>query len=313
MLNRISVLRCLDQVSCLGCSIRSQRISNASSPIYESIRRFSTVNSRSQMLPPRRFSEDRLRETIAASHSLQQKAGVGPWIPTLLLSGVTLGILGYSSYKIYFLNDEAFFPYWVKPYVFEEVLTEDQLEDLRNITRDALLESLAYKDTVAAIVGLPLMIESVSDIEFKFPSDRPAEHVVKGIEVYRKTAHAVFPSTRFSVRIFSLEEAYTALLTPISSAIGITANEDEEDVLQELLTRLERMNSKTWVNVTGIAVIQGSFLRRQATESGLTENDTKCVVKFQGYLDLNRMNAVTIQGGQLTLFKDGKEVKKAQW
>ncbi|KAK9446973.1 uncharacterized protein V1518DRAFT_422602 [Limtongia smithiae] len=270
------------------------------------------TSSRSrQRLPPLRFTDDgSLREAIVNSAEIKRKARPLRWIPAALLSGAAAAIVCYGGYKVYVLQEAIFMPYWIQPYVLEEVLTHTQLEELTELTHEAVLETLAYRDNVAAALGLPIVVEQLEDVRFTFPPDRPQEHVVKGVELYRVNRTQMLPRFKWSLRIFSLEDMYAKLISPLS-AIGLGSSEDDEDsVMQDFLTAIEQ-RTRSWVDVTGTAVVVGAFARHAGDAE--SRKKRKCVVQFKGYLDLDRMNAVTIQNGVVVVYENDVAVQRIEF
>ncbi|KAJ8101466.1 hypothetical protein POJ06DRAFT_251614 [Lipomyces tetrasporus] len=260
------------------------------------------------------FTPDEFRDAILQSNAMKREHGA-KLRRRLFLGTMSTALLLYGLYKLYVLDESFFVPYWIKPYIFEEILTRRQLDSLKQMTGDALIEALAYQELVAANIGLPIIIESLDEVKFAFPSDRPAEHVLKGIEVYRKTDTQHFPSIRRSVRIFSIREIRSKFITPLADAIGMTTDEAEEPV-HEIMENME-LNSNIWVEVTGKAAISGAKARREHNDNKakpqLSSPARKCVVQFKGYLDLERMNTVRIQSGDLIFFENGEEVRRISW
>ncbi|KAK7206751.1 hypothetical protein BZA70DRAFT_275001 [Myxozyma melibiosi] len=301
--------------------INSQNVYSGS----RSLRHFSILSYRaSEQLPPRRFSgderftEEDLKEAILSSHTLHGKSFLSKWLSTLLIAGTSVVVAGYFTYRIHYRDQAVFLPLWAKPYVFEEVLSPEQIQTLRNLTEDALLGALAYKESVGAMLGLPIIIEKMEDVKFSFPPDRPKEHVIVGVEFYREKSDQIFPRIRSSVRILSIEDAYSRLVTPFANAVGLDGGSDNEreptSAVHELLDGLEKWKNRVWVDVNGTAVVHGSFVRNQNKSDG--EEDSQkhyCVVKFKGFLDLERMNVVTIQSGELIAYEDGKESRRLEW
>ncbi|KAK9240580.1 hypothetical protein V1525DRAFT_395385 [Lipomyces kononenkoae] len=262
------------------------------------------------------FTEDEFRHAILQSSTMKREHGA-KLRRRIFLGTLSTAILLYGLYKLYVQEECFFIPYWIKPYVLEEILTREQLDSLEQMTGDALLEALAYQEVVAANLGLPIIIESLDAVKFAFPPDRPAEHVLRGVEVYRKSDKQKFPSIRRSVRIFSIRDVQSKFIVPLADAIGMTTDEVEESV-HDIMDNME-LKSNVWVEVTGTAIISGAKARRERSENNVTANPQsssvtrRCVVQFKGYLDLERMNTVRIQSGELIFFENGKDVRRISW
>lgn len=114
-----------------------------------STRRFHSSTMVAQHPPPRRFSEnegiseDDLREAIISSNTLQRKSWILQWGSAILLTGLSLSILIYSAYKVHYLDQPVFIPFWVKPYIFEEVMTPEQLQILKSKATGFFLSDIA--------------------------------------------------------------------------------------------------------------------------------------------------------------------------
>ncbi|KAK9466432.1 hypothetical protein V1512DRAFT_263596 [Lipomyces arxii] len=261
----------------------------------------------------RRFSQNQLKDAIA-EFSMEHHKERTRFRRQIIIGGVVLSIASYMAYKLYIQNQTMFIPYWLKPYVFEEILTSDQLASLHDLTVEALLEAIAYQNSVAAIVGLPIMVESMQDVHFAFPEGRPAEHVLKGFEIYRDQSSQFFPSIRRSVRIFSPKEISSGLISPLFEAVGLF-NDNVEEPVHEMIDNVT-LKPELWVEVTGSASIEGARTRRLAKENASQDSSlpkTHCTVKFKGYMDLDRMNTVRIQTGELVLKRGDEELKRLSW
>ncbi|KAK9368489.1 hypothetical protein V1509DRAFT_623062 [Lipomyces kononenkoae] len=262
------------------------------------------------------FTEEEFRHAILQSSTIKREHGA-KLRRRIFLGTLSTSILLYGLYKLYVQEECFFIPYWIKPYVLEEVLTRGQLDSLEHMTGNALLEALAYQEVVAASLGLPIIIESLDAVRFSFPPDRPAEHVLKGIEVYRKSDKQKLPGIRRSVRIFSIRDVRSKFIVPLADAIGMTTDEAEESV-HDIVENME-LKSNVWVEVIGTAVISGAKARREEYEHKANANSQsssvtrRCVVQFKGYLDLERMNTVRIQSGDLIFYENGKEVRRISW
>ncbi|KAK9356541.1 hypothetical protein V1505DRAFT_391234 [Lipomyces doorenjongii] len=277
----------------------------SSAPVFREPQRQSSMHQ---------FTEEEFRHAILQSSTMKREHGA-KLRRRIFLGSLSTAIFLYGMYKLYVQDESFFIPYWVKPYVLEEILTRAQLDSLKQMTGDALLEALAYQELVAANLGLPIIIESLDAVKFAFPPDRPAEHVLKGIEVYRKTDKQKMPSIRRSVRIFSIREIRSKFITPLADAIGMTTDEAEESV-HEIMENME-LKTNIWVEVTGTAVISGAKARREEIEKKsnvqLSSVARRCVVQFKGYLDLERMNTVRVQSGDLIFYENGEEVRRISW
>ncbi|KAK9454927.1 hypothetical protein V1511DRAFT_501352 [Dipodascopsis uninucleata] len=301
---------CISLISkCYGQRMSSSLTSSPSSSISSSNGHNKTNQNISQQSSPitrqQNITEEEFKEVLSSSaESRRRWTSVLPWI---LGTGMFAMILAYGTYKVSVCQDVIFIPYWIKEYEFEELLTPEHKFQLTGMAVNAMIESLAYKESVVGMLGLPIIIESVDEIRFFFPEDSPAEHVLKGFEVSHEPNSGIMPTIRKSARIFSIRDVQSKLLAPLASATGLGSTESEDETgVQELFDSFEQ--TKIWVKVAGTVTVQGARIRRQSANSS-----QHCVIKFEGFMDSERLNTVTIRGGVIEFYENDKLIREVNW
>ncbi|KAK9476535.1 hypothetical protein V1514DRAFT_263426, partial [Lipomyces japonicus] len=167
------------------------------------------------------YSANEIRQAIANSPQFQSR---GSSLPAIVLGLLLCGFTGVASYRILFLHEPVFVPYWISEYDFNQWLSDERKQELRVLTTNALIESIAYKDGIATELGFPISVESLDHLQFSFPPDHDVEYVLHGIELQppdAKNGGGAWAKLNFkAARVFSVGQIERKLIRPLVEAIG---------------------------------------------------------------------------------------------